>query len=253
MFEQELARQLRLAQRERDGYKKAIALHKAPPTLDTVAKKPAGYSVIKNSKNPHDWIKGIEELISARGDSNHVIGTLLDDKKVAICTSTEEKSLQSKYKEMSDVTLKAIGAIKLQKMEKAKEQKDKEYVSKLQQENLNLKTNLEMISYDLAEFDELSLEAQMLREAQFRTEKRLQDDDAEIEGLRAEKNNLEREMVMVSKKFAEEMEAVYAESLKKAASFDNQQHIVDELKEDLLEARESLATSRDENRHLSER
>ncbi|GMH81970.1 hypothetical protein TL16_g09103 [Triparma laevis f. inornata] len=247
MFEQEL----RLAQRERDKYKKAMALHQAPPNLDTVTEKPANFP--KNSTNPHDWIKAIGDLISARGKEDHVLGTLLEDKKAVICTSDESTSVSSIYQEMNAVTTKAIDSMKLQIESKAKEKKDKEYVRKLKQENLSLKTNLEMITYDLAEFDELSLETQMLREAQFRTEKRIKDNESEITELRDINNDLKKELMMAGKKFAEDMEGVYSESLKKAESFDNQQHLVDELREKILELSDSLQSAKDENGHLNER
>ncbi|GMH88700.1 hypothetical protein TrVE_jg987 [Triparma verrucosa] len=251
MFEQELARQLRLAQRERDKYKKAMALYSAPPNLDTVTEKPASFP--KNSTNPHDWIKAVGDLISARGREDHVLGTLLEDKKAVICTSDERASVSSIYQEMNAVTTKAIDSMRLQVESKAREKKDKEYVRKLEQENLSLKTNLEMITYDLAEFDELSLETQMLREAQFRTEKRIRDNEAEITELRNANNDLKKELMMAGKKFAEDMEAVYSESLKKAESFDNQQHLVDELREKILELEDGLQSAKDENGHLNER
>ena len=76
------------------------------------------------------------------------------------------------------------------------------------QENLNLKTNLEMMTYDLVEFDELSLETQMLREGQFRAERRLKDNEEEIKALRRNKMDLVKDMDRLKKVQAEKIREV---------------------------------------------
>ena len=118
---------------------------------------------------------------------------------------------------------------------------------------MNLKTKLEMITYDLAEFDELSLETQILREAQFRSEKRTADDASEIEALRDEKRALERKALATEKAHAEEVERVYRDALTADHEKEDNREEIAALKERVADLEESLRLAKDESRHLGTR
>ena len=251
MFEQELSRQLRIAQRERDEYSKAMSLHMPPSQADMKKMNPKGFHP-KNSSDPLQWLKAMRNIVAERASDQHVIGLLLNDKKAAICTNMKE-SVGDSYEEMNKIVGKAIDSMKTERVEKVKQKESSEALTKLREENLNLKTNLEMITYDLAEFDELSLETQMLREGQFRAEKRMKESEEEIRSLRREKIDLVKQMDNLKKEQAEKIREIQLDTLDREAKMDDGRSTIEALKGEVDELKETLGNSNTENRHLSER
>ena len=81
-FEKELAKRLRMVQRENYEMKQLLTLHAESPTNNT------HNSPNPQSKDPNHWIKAIQNLISERGSKSHIIGNLLKDKNALLCTPT---------------------------------------------------------------------------------------------------------------------------------------------------------------------
>jgi chromosome segregation ATPase len=164
-----------------------------------------------------------------------------------------KESVGDSYEEMNKIVGKAIDSMKTERVEKVKQKESSEALTKLREENLNLKTNLEMITYDLAEFDELSLETQMLREGQFRAEKRMKESEEEIRSLRREKIDLVKQMDNLKKEQAEKIREIQLDTLDREAKMDDGRSTIEALKGEVDELKETLGNSNTENRHLSER
>ena len=127
--------QLRLAQRERDEYSKAMSLHRAPAARDVKKINPKGFHP-KSSNDPHEWIKAIGGLVAEKAGDKHVIGLLLDDKKAAICTNKEE-SVSDTYNKMDEMIGKAIEVSKKQRAEKVRMKESSDNLAKLREVRLD--------------------------------------------------------------------------------------------------------------------
>ena len=114
----------------------------------------------------------------------------------------------------------------------------------VRQDNLNLRTQVEMVTFDLAEFDELSLETQILREAQFRTEKRVADDQKVIEELRRKNAILERDCVKMEENHANDVTELTASLNKGREEEGDKKGEITALTEQLEEVAEQLGVNR---------
>ena len=139
-------------------------------------------------------------------------------------------------------------------MRKTKMTQNEMNIDKLRQDNLNLQTKLEIITYDLAEFDEISLETQMLREGMYRRDKKLEALQEDIKVLRAREAEMETVLAETKQHYVDEIERVHSEAL-----LDDQNEISEKmkqtianLKDKIVDLEEKYVISRDEISHAGE-
>jgi len=236
-LELELANRLRVMQNEHIEMKRLLTLHK--PRHD--------YRDLQNSKDPNHWINAINDLIRDRGGDNHIIGNLVNNRNALLCTP--KVSIAKITRNINDLTSKAVTSIEQIEMRKRQAKNSDLEVAKLRQANLDLRTKLEIITYDLAEFDELSLETQMLRESNYRSEGQIESLKEEINNLRTRENDMEKKLHETKQNCVAEVEKMQAQSLRQVVDDGGKDLIIAALKEKIIDLDEALSVKSGEAQH----